>query len=71
VTYNARWKKVLRSWDHFLVPLPFSRVVVVYGEPIAVPASALPAVSQAKRQEIETSLRGITAMADHYFEKKH
>jgi hypothetical protein len=67
VTYNARWKKVLCSWDSFVVPLPFSRVVVVYGEPIAVPANASPAVVQTKRQEVETSLRHITEMADHYF----
>jgi len=70
VTYSARWKKVLRSWDQFLVPLPFSRVVVVYGEPLTVPASALPTDAQAKRQELETSLRGITEMADHYFDHK-
>jgi lysophospholipid acyltransferase (LPLAT)-like uncharacterized protein len=67
VTYSARWKKVLRSWDSFLVPLPFSRVVVIYGEPISVPASAPPAVFQAKRQEVEVRLRQITEMADHYF----
>ena len=70
VTYSARWKKVLRSWDSFLVPLPFSRIVVVYGEPICVPASASPAVCQTKRQEVETSLRCITEMADHYFESR-
>jgi lysophospholipid acyltransferase (LPLAT)-like uncharacterized protein len=67
VTYSARWKKVFRSWDAFLVPLPFSRVVVVYGEPIYVPASASPTVFQAKRREVETSLRHITEIADRYF----
>jgi lysophospholipid acyltransferase (LPLAT)-like uncharacterized protein len=67
VTYSARWKKVFRSWDAFLMPLPFSRVVVIYGEPIYVSARASPAVFQAKRQEVETSLRHITEMADHYF----
>jgi lysophospholipid acyltransferase (LPLAT)-like uncharacterized protein len=67
VTYSARWKKVFRSWDAFLMPLPFSRVVVVYGEPIYVPATASPTVFQAKQHEVETSLRHITAMADHHF----
>jgi len=70
VTYSARWKKVLCSWDAFLLPLPFSRVVVIYGEPIYVPASASPAVFQAKRQEVEVSLRQITEMADYYFESR-
>jgi len=67
VTYSARWKKIFRSWDAYLMPLPFSRVVVVYGEPIYVPATATPTVFQAKQHEVETSLRQITEMADHYF----
>jgi lysophospholipid acyltransferase (LPLAT)-like uncharacterized protein len=67
VTYSARWKKVFRSWDAFLMPLPFSRIVVIYGQPIYVPASASPAVFEAKRHEVETSLRHITEMADRYF----
>ena len=70
VSYSARWKKVLRSWDSFVVPLPFSRVVVVYGEPIGVPARASSAVCQTRRQEVETSLRRITEMADHYCESR-
>jgi hypothetical protein len=37
----ARSKLVLRSWDRFELPLPFSRVVVVLGAPIE-PALATP-----------------------------
>jgi lysophospholipid acyltransferase (LPLAT)-like uncharacterized protein len=69
VTYNARWKKVMRTWDRCVVPLPWSRVVVVYGAPIAVPAGGRAEVIQAKRRELETSLHRITAMADSYFER--
>jgi hypothetical protein len=67
VTYNAQWKKVLGSWDGFVVPLPFSRVVVVYGEPIYVPPGASAATFHAKQQEVEASLQRITEMADAYF----
>ncbi len=28
----------LKSWDRYLVPKPFSRCVVGYGEPFAIPA---------------------------------
>jgi lysophospholipid acyltransferase (LPLAT)-like uncharacterized protein len=66
-TYNARWKAVLRSWDRCLVPLPFSRVVVVYGTPIYVPGGASADVLEAKRQEIEGCLHRITSVADTYF----
>ena len=56
MTYSARWKKVFHSWDAFLMPLPFSRVVIVYGEPIYVPATASPTVFQAKQHEVEASI---------------
>lgn len=36
----------LRSWDRFLLPLPFTRVVIVYGAPLA-PGEALDAGIQA------------------------
>jgi hypothetical protein len=68
VTYNARWKVVLGSWDRFILPLPFSRVVVVYGEPITIPTSVSATVRQAKRLEVERSLQRITQMADTYFQ---
>ncbi|MEP7008754.1 MAG: lysophospholipid acyltransferase family protein [Acidobacteriota bacterium] len=32
--------KLLRSWDRFVVPWPFSRVVFVYGEPLEVERGA-------------------------------
>ncbi len=31
---SSAWPKFLRSWDNFLVPLPFSRCACVYGEPL-------------------------------------
>ncbi len=65
--YNAKWKRVLQSWDRFVIPLPFSRVVVVYGKPIYVPATASATIFQDKRQEVEASLQRITQIADSYF----
>jgi len=40
VAMAATRRKLLRSWDRMPVPLPFSRVDVVYGEPIGVPRDA-------------------------------
>lgn len=34
---SARPGRFLQSWDRFLVPWPFARMVVAYGAPIAVP----------------------------------
>jgi lysophospholipid acyltransferase (LPLAT)-like uncharacterized protein len=67
VVYNAKWKRVLPSWDRFILPLPFSRIVVVYGEPVYVPATASSAAFAAKQKEIETSLQRITQIADNFF----
>jgi lysophospholipid acyltransferase (LPLAT)-like uncharacterized protein len=68
LAYDAEWKKVFQSWDRFVMPLPFSRIVVVYGELISVPAHATPDMLQAKQQEVEASLRQVTEMADAYFQ---
>jgi len=38
VAYQQAWR--LRTWDGMLVPKPFSKVVVHYGEPFQVPAAA-------------------------------
>ncbi len=35
-SFAARRRVVLNSWDRFVVPLPFSRAVVIYGEPLEV-----------------------------------
>jgi lysophospholipid acyltransferase (LPLAT)-like uncharacterized protein len=35
VAASRSWR--FRTWDHFELPLPFSRVVLAYGEPVRVP----------------------------------
>jgi lysophospholipid acyltransferase (LPLAT)-like uncharacterized protein len=67
ITYNAQWKKVCASWDQFLIPLPFSRIVVMCGAPIAVPPQADATTLHEKQHELEKSLQHITALADGYF----
>ena len=67
MTFGASRKRVLATWDAFLLPLPFSRVVVVYGEPIYVPANASASDLEVKRREVQASLRRITETADNYF----
>ncbi len=64
LTVSAARRRLLRTWDRFLVPLPFSRGVFVWGEPIAVPRNADPEILEACRQEIEDRLIALTAEAD-------
>jgi lysophospholipid acyltransferase (LPLAT)-like uncharacterized protein len=67
ITYNAKWRKVLRSWDGFILPMPFSRIVVIYGEPICVPEHVTTAGRQAAQQSVEQCLQQITEVADRFF----
>ncbi|ETX03105.1 MAG: hypothetical protein ETSY1_01210 [Candidatus Entotheonella factor] len=67
ITYNAKWRKVMRSWDGFVLPLPFSRIVVIYGEPVCVPAHVTEDGLQAAQREVEQRLQQITDMADRFF----
>ena len=48
VTYQLKWKRELKSWDRFHVPLPFSTCHLITGEPIFVPETA----SEAELAEI-------------------
>ncbi len=43
----------MRSWDRFVVPLPFARVVCVGGPPLSVPAK----LSRGTREEFATELQ--------------
>lgn len=48
VSVRSAWR--LKSWDGFVIPKPFARVTVCYGEPIAVDAAtAREAASSAER----------------------
>jgi lysophospholipid acyltransferase (LPLAT)-like uncharacterized protein len=60
VAVGARWKIEFQSWDRFLLPLPGSRVVVAYGEPVVVPSDADTALLEQKRQELEDKLLKLT-----------
>ena len=67
ITYNASRKKVLNSWDKFIIPYPFSKIVVLYGEPVHVPKDADDEVMELKRQELEKKLNEMTEYVDKYF----
>jgi lysophospholipid acyltransferase (LPLAT)-like uncharacterized protein len=55
ISVNRAW--ILRSWDRFLIPKPFSTVRVRWGEPIPVPAEIDDAVFEAIRLDINNKMR--------------
>jgi len=69
VAYSASRKKFFNSWDHFILPLPFCKVIYVYGEAIFIPRNLSEKELEEKRLLVEDRLRQVTAEADGYFQK--
>ncbi len=57
VTCNTRWKICLKSWDHFQIPLPFSRCELILNEPMHVPRGAGEVEREELRVKLQASLR--------------
>jgi lysophospholipid acyltransferase (LPLAT)-like uncharacterized protein len=58
VAFAASPAKMLGSWDRFVVPMPFSRAVFAYGEPLRVDSGAREQEMEAARRKVEDSLIG-------------
>src|SRR3989337_3674155 len=67
VTYGAEKAIVFKSWDRFIIPYPFTRVVVIYGEPVYVHRDSSEDEIEEKRAELEKRLFKMTERAGHYF----
>ena len=61
ISFSSSWPLFLRSWDRYLVPKPFSKNVVAYGEPFAVSGQMS---DEAALEKIRASLDEVTAAAD-------
>ena len=61
VAIAASRAKLLRSWDRFMVPLPFSTVHIVYGEPLVVERRG---DLEAAAAELKRRLEGVEAEAE-------
>jgi lysophospholipid acyltransferase (LPLAT)-like uncharacterized protein len=64
VSYSATRRRVLGSWDRFVVPLPFSRGIIRVGAPIEVPRDTDDAGLEAVRQKLEVDLINLTMALD-------
>ncbi len=61
---SAKPRILVNSWDRYLVPLPFSRGVILCGEPIFVPPDLSEEAFEVLRLEIEAKLTAIEAAAE-------
>ena len=61
----------IRSWDRFLVPKPFSRVVVSWARTVAPPAADADSTTlEAKRQELNDALERARRRAEEHVAKR-
>ena len=49
----------MNTWDRFMIPKPFARIVVAIGEPIEVPRKASPAEIEAIRAQMQSALESL------------
>jgi lysophospholipid acyltransferase (LPLAT)-like uncharacterized protein len=57
VSWDVTRKITVKSWDGFMVPLPFARATLRIGAPVTVPAEASEAAREEKRLQLEKVLQ--------------
>lgn len=67
VSFSAARRRFLQSWDAFLVPVPFSRAVYIWGEPMYVPPTTTKDEITKHQEALEERLDLLTMKADNYF----
>lgn len=62
--FGAFPRRVLPSWDQFLIPYPFSRAAYVWGKPLYVPPGISKAEGERFQQILAERLDAVTGEAD-------
>jgi len=68
VSYDCTRKKVLKSWDNFIVPLPFGRTVFVFGKPIYPVNAGRKLSTDELKVQLKSELTRITDFAEKEIE---
>jgi lysophospholipid acyltransferase (LPLAT)-like uncharacterized protein len=56
VGISAKPRLLIKSWDRFMVPVPFARGMMIFGEPVTVPDGADEEAVEAVRKELESEM---------------
>jgi len=70
VTFSASSAHIFHSWDHFMLPRPFSRILVLYGQPYEMPKTLGPSSIRQECRKLERRLNEMTREADVMIRKK-
>ena len=63
-TFSVKNRLAFKSWDRFILPLPFGRGRIVWGTPVTIAADASDADIETIRQDIETEMNTLLIAAD-------
>jgi len=66
-TFSASKRKLLKSWDQFLMFYPFSRLVAIYGKSFKLDSSLTETELERERLKIESYMKELDEKADRYF----
>jgi len=65
MSYQARRKKILKSWDAMIVPYPFNRLHYAYGDPIHIPRDADDAAMEQYRLQVEREMMRLCQLVEN------
>ena len=61
---SYRHRKILGTWDRFQIPLPFTRGIFVWGDPITIPPETEGEELDKKRHDVETAMNALVMVAE-------
>lgn len=64
VSCSSQRKKIFKSWDRFLLPFPFSKVILIFGPPLKVSAYISEEEKKGLAVYLAAILKDITRQAD-------
>ena len=64
MTFSAKNKVTLNTWDKFILPLPFTRCSINFGTPINLASRASEELIEEKRLELEAQLNQLSLECD-------
>jgi lysophospholipid acyltransferase (LPLAT)-like uncharacterized protein len=69
ILFSSKRKMEFKSWDRFILPMPFSKSIVIYGAPINVPKDLSQKQVEQLRIKFQEDMVQLEMQADEYFRK--
>ena len=64
---DYKYKITFNSWDNMILPMPFSKGIALFSDPIYVPKNVTEEELETKRLEVEDTLTMLKKKAEAYF----